>query len=143
MMLEVKNALQILMVPDDKIHIEYFTAKEDEEKIAADVGAVSGEEMNESEISGATKVKISYDGAEHEFEMDSQSTILESALDAGLDPPYSCMVAACCTCRAKLLSGRVEMEDREALTDEEIDQGYVLTCQSHPKTHGVVLDYDA
>ena len=76
------------------------------------------------------------------MEMSPKTTVLEAALDAGYDPPYSCMVAACCTCRAKLVSGQVEMDDRESLTDEEINDGFVLTCQSHPRTHGVVLNYD-
>jgi ring-1,2-phenylacetyl-CoA epoxidase subunit PaaE len=53
------------------------------------------------------------------------------------------MVAACCTCRAKLIEGNVVMDDRESLTDGEIAKGYVLTCQSHPKSNVVVLNYDA
>jgi ring-1,2-phenylacetyl-CoA epoxidase subunit PaaE len=87
-------------------------------------------------------VKIIYDGNEVEFEVTEKETILTAALDAGYDPPYSCMVAACCTCRAKLVSGKVEMDDRESLTDAEIARGYVLTCQAHPKSNGIVLNYD-
>ncbi|MDB5281921.1 MAG: ferredoxin, partial [Bacteroidota bacterium] len=123
----------------EQIHIEYFTARADEDKKAADVGSVT---QGAQPFTGKTKVKIIYDGNEREFEVSEKETILEAALDAGLDPPYSCMVAACCTCRAKLISGKVEMDDRESLTDAEISKGYVLTCQSHPKSHGIVLNYD-
>ncbi|HLP49485.1 MAG TPA: ferredoxin--NADP reductase [Chitinophagales bacterium] len=139
MMKNVEEALSLLAIPKEKVHIEYFTAKADEDKKAADVGTTV-----ESAIpfTGKTKVKIIFDGHEREFEVSEKETILEAALDAGYDPPYSCMVAACCTCRAKLLSGKVEMDDRESLTDAEINKGYVLTCQSHPKSHGIVLNYD-
>ncbi|MBL7777426.1 MAG: 2Fe-2S iron-sulfur cluster binding domain-containing protein [Chitinophagales bacterium] len=139
MMKSVEEALTLLDIPKSKIHIEYFTAKADEDKQAANVGTTT-----ESAIpfTGKTKVKIIYDGNEREFEVSEKETILEAALDAGYDPPYSCMVAACCTCRAKLVAGKVEMDDRESLTDAEIAKGYVLTCQSHPKSHGIVLNYD-
>jgi len=139
MMKNVEEALGVLQIPKEKIHIEYFTAKADEDKKAADVGTTV---ESSAPFTGKTKVKIIYDGNEREFEVSEKETILEAALDAGYDPPYSCMVAACCTCRAKLLSGKVEMDDRESLTDAEIAKGYVLTCQSHPKSHGIVLNYD-
>jgi len=139
MMKNVEEALSVLQIPKEKVHIEYFTAKADEDKKAADVGTTVESAVP---FTGKTKVKIIYDGNEREFEVSEKETILEAALDAGYDPPYSCMVAACCTCRAKLLSGKVEMDDRESLTDAEISRGYVLTCQSHPKSHGIVLNYD-
>ncbi len=62
-------------------------------------------------------------------------TLLESALQAGLDAPYSCMAGVCTTCRAKLLSGDVIMENNDALTDEEIARGDILTCQAKPTSH--------
>ncbi len=139
MMKSVEEALGVLQVPKDRVHIEYFTAKADEDKKAASSGTSVDSEMP---FTGKTKVKIIYDGNTREFEVKEKETILEAALDAGYDPPYSCMVAACCTCRAKLISGKVEMDDRESLTDAEIAKGYVLTCQSHPKSHGIVLNYD-
>lgn len=139
MMKQVEEALAVLQIPKERIHIEYFTAKLDEDKQAAGVGSAA---PSAEAFTGKTKVKIIYDGNEREFEVSEKETILEAALDAGYDPPYSCMVAACCTCRAKLISGKVEMDDRESLTDAEIAKGYVLTCQSHPKSHGIVLNYD-
>lgn len=139
MMKSVEEALGVLQIPKEKIHIEYFTARAEEDKQAATSGTVVPDAQP---FTGRTKVKIIYDGNEREFEVSEKETILEAALDAGYDPPYSCMVAACCTCRAKLISGKVEMDDRESLTDAEIARGYVLTCQSHPKSNGIVLNYD-
>jgi ring-1,2-phenylacetyl-CoA epoxidase subunit PaaE len=75
--------------------------------------------------------------------VEGSESILEAAIRQNLDPPYACQIGSCCTCRAKKLSGEVVMDDREALTDEEIADGYVLTCQSHPTTDDVVVDYDA
>jgi ring-1,2-phenylacetyl-CoA epoxidase subunit PaaE len=139
MMKSVEEALGVLQIPKEKIHIEYFTARAEEDKQAATAGTVV---PTAEPFTGRTRVKIIYDGNEKEFEVSEKETILEAALDAGYDPPYSCMVAACCTCRAKLISGKVEMDDRESLTDSEIAKGYVLTCQSHPKSNGIVLNYD-
>jgi len=139
MMSEAKAALLELGVPTEKIHIEYFTAKENTE----DAKPTESGTSDQPEItSGKAKVKIKYDGNVVEFEMNVKHTVLDAALDAGYDPPYSCMVAACCTCRAKLVKGKVHMDDRESLTDSEINDGYVLTCQSHPRTEIIELDYD-
>lgn len=139
MMKEVETALESLNIAKEKVHIEYFTAKADEDKEAASVGSAN---VSEEPFTGKTSVKLIFDGNEVEFPVSEKETILTAALDAGYDPPYSCMVAACCTCRAKLVSGKVEMDDRESLTDAEIARGYVLTCQSHPKSHGIVLNFD-
>jgi ring-1,2-phenylacetyl-CoA epoxidase subunit PaaE len=139
MMKEVESALAVLGIPKEKVHIEYFTAKAEEDRQAADVGTTSS---TEEPFTGTATVTIIYDGNTRELKVKEKETILEAALDAGYDPPYSCMVAACCTCRAKLLEGKVEMDDRESLTDAEIAKGYVLTCQSHPKSNKVVLNYD-
>jgi ring-1,2-phenylacetyl-CoA epoxidase subunit PaaE len=68
--------------------------------------------------------------------------ILDSAREAGLPAPFACKAGVCATCRAKVVSGTVEMAARYGLTDEEIASGYVLTCQSVPKGDGVELDYD-
>lgn len=139
MMKETEAALQLLNISKDNIHIEYFTEKSDEDKVAAEIG---GSIKDAPPFAGNTMVKIIYDGREAEFEVNEKEHILSAALDAGYDPPYSCMVAACCTCRAKLMSGNVIMDDRESLSDAEIEKGYVLTCQARPKSHGIVLNFD-
>lgn len=139
MMENAKNALIEKAIQVDRIHIEYFSAKDP--SLAQSIE--SGTNDDQAEItSGTSKVIIKYDGRVCEFEMNVKNTVLEAALDAGYDPPYSCMVAACCTCRAKIIKGKVHMDDRESLTDGEIKDGYVLTCQSHPRTAIVELDFD-
>ena len=139
MMKAAEQTLLGLQVPKENIHIEYFTAKEDADKQSADVGI---NVADETPFTGVSKVTLIYDGQEKTLEVSEKETILNAALDAGYDPPYSCMVAACCTCRAKLLAGKVEMDDRESLTDAEIAKGYVLTCQAHPKSAVITLNFD-
>ncbi len=93
-------------------------------------------------MSDINKVKVILDGNEYELQLEDGQTILEAAIDADIDPPFACQAAACCTCRAKVLNGEVKMDDDDILTDWEIDEGFVLTCQSHPTTEGVVITYD-
>jgi len=90
----------------------------------------------------AYSVKVILDGNDYEITVNEGDTILEAAINADLDPPYACRVAACCSCKAKLLEGKVEMDDDEPLTAEEIEEGFILTCQSHPKTERCVISYD-
>lgn len=88
------------------------------------------------------KVKIILDGDEYSVIVEPGQTILDAAIDANIDPPYACRVAACCSCKAKLLSGEVKMDDDDPLTEEEIEEGFILTCQSHPLTPEVTVSYD-
>ncbi len=104
--------------------------------------AASDSNAGNTETVTQARVKIRLYGEDYEIVMDPQQTILEAALDNELDPPYSCQIGICGTCRAKLIEGRVRMDEREALTDEEIEEGYILTCQAHPETPVVVIDYD-
>jgi ring-1,2-phenylacetyl-CoA epoxidase subunit PaaE len=84
---------------------------------------------------------VHLDGDTHEFSVEPDQSILDAAIDEGLDPPYACQEGVCTTCRAVLYSGMVSMDEREGLSDEEIEEGYVLTCQSHPLTDDVELEY--
>jgi len=135
MMENVKQALKDLKVDDKKVHIEYFTAVLD---------AVNKAEAIDSPGSGMTsKVTVIMDGKETQFDLSSEGqVILDAALDEGVDVPYACKGAVCCTCRAKLVEGKVRMDNNYALTDNEVKEGYILTCQSHPLTEKVVVDYD-
>jgi ring-1,2-phenylacetyl-CoA epoxidase subunit PaaE len=72
-----------------------------------------------------------------------EANILDSARAAGLPAPFACKAGVCATCRAKVTRGSVEMAARYGLTDEEVAEGYVLTCQSVPATGDVAVDYDA
>lgn len=101
------------------------------------------EESNPSAIiSDQTALTVILDNERHQISLSRDSTVLETAIDAGLDAPYSCKIAACCTCRAKVLEGSVKMEDDEILTDDEKTEGYILTCQAYATSNELVISYD-
>jgi ring-1,2-phenylacetyl-CoA epoxidase subunit PaaE len=136
MMENIKNALTEIKVPSEKIHIEYFSAVLDT-LAKAETTIVSGGDVS-------SEVTIMQYGIETKIKLKtSGSSILDAALDAGIDVPFSCKGAVCCTCRAKIIEGKVKMDANFALTDGEVAQGFILTCQSHPLTEKVVVDYDA
>ncbi|PHR14006.1 MAG: flavodoxin reductase [Aequorivita sp.] len=91
---------------------------------------------------GNTSVTVFLDEEEQTFEMPQTKSILEAALDEGLDPPYSCQGGICSTCIARLKEGKAEMRKNQILTESEIADGLILTCQAHPTTPKVVVDYD-
>jgi ring-1,2-phenylacetyl-CoA epoxidase subunit PaaE len=89
------------------------------------------------------KVTIVQDGREREFVMArNEQTILEAALEQGIELPYSCKSGVCSTCRCKMTAGEVEMDVRFALEDYEVARGFILTCQSYPLSDKIVINYD-
>jgi ring-1,2-phenylacetyl-CoA epoxidase subunit PaaE len=90
----------------------------------------------------ARSVTVRLYGQDTSFTVQPDETILAAAQRANLDPPYACQIGACCTCRARLVSGTASMDEREALSDDEIADGYILTCQAHPTSDGCLVDYD-
>lgn len=132
MMENAKQALEELKVAKEKIHIEYFTAVVEATKPVDESANVN------------SKVTVIQYGIETQMDLSTNgSSILDAAIEAGVDAPFSCKGAVCCTCRAKVVEGKVKMDANFALTDDEVAQGYVLTCQSHPLTEKVVVDFDA
>ena len=89
-----------------------------------------------------TLIKIRLNGSVREFSMRSDEPILEKALDEGIDLSYSCESGLCTSCMCKLVSGTVEMEDADGLTDGEKDEGYVLICVARPTSEYVELIAD-
>ena len=87
-------------------------------------------------------VKIKLYNETFEINVNADESILQAAMNKGLDPPFSCQLGVCATCKAQLISGKVSMEERDALTDEEVNDGFILTCQSHPITDDCFIDYD-
>lgn len=132
MMEEVTAALGFLSIPKEQIHREVFTAALPDPEARAVVADPKR---------GTYTVQIILDGIEKSVLVKESSTILDAAVDAGMDPPYACQMGVCCTCRARLRSGKVQMDEDEGLSDTEISQGYILTCQSHPLTEDCVLEY--
>ena len=90
----------------------------------------------------AAMATLIIDGARIEVPMAEGETIVAAALRAGRDPPFSCRAGMCCTCRARLIEGKVVMATNYSLEPWETEAGYVLTCQARPLTGRVVVDYD-
>jgi ring-1,2-phenylacetyl-CoA epoxidase subunit PaaE len=88
-------------------------------------------------------VHITLDGKLHHVALPQGSKVLDAALDAGLDLPYSCKGGVCCTCRCKVISGKVSMDKCFTLEPDEIEAGYVLSCQARALTPEVALSFDA
>jgi ring-1,2-phenylacetyl-CoA epoxidase subunit PaaE len=121
----------------DMIHLERFTAGRPPAAVEAQM------QILKEEAAGLTML-VTLDGRKRRVAFDSTAgNILDSARAAGLPAPFACKAGVCATCRARVVSGEVEMAARYGLTDEEVGAGYVLTCQSVPKGEGVELDYDA
>ncbi|MGB0885032.1 MAG: 2Fe-2S iron-sulfur cluster-binding protein [Chitinophagales bacterium] len=137
MMKAVESALTELNIDKEKINVEYFTEKEDEDKVAINVGEA------EENYDGNTEISVRCDGSDYSFSMKGKETILDASSKNNVDPPFACMVGACTTCRCKLNEGSVEMGDCEALTPREIEQGYILSCQAKPTSSIVSVDFDA
>lgn len=134
----IKGYLEGRGVASDKIHFELFT--------------VPGQQTTKSEQQTAkqsdegpkAKVSVKLDGIMFDFDLAYESeSILDAALKQGADLPYACKGGVCTTCKAKLIEGKVSMDVNWGLEPEEVEKGYILTCQSHPQTEKVVVDYDA
>ena len=89
-----------------------------------------------------TKITLIIDGENINFSMDKDKNILDEALANGLDIPYSCQGGVCTTCMGKLEKGKVIMDDDQMLSDEEINDGLMLTCISKPDSDEIVINYD-
>ena len=88
------------------------------------------------------KIKIICDDIEYNLEMQDDKTILELALENDIDAPYSCQGGICSTCLAKLTLGSVNMDNNQILNDDEIQDGYILSCQARPSSDEVEINYD-
>ncbi len=137
MMDAAEEALTGVGIPKEKIHVERFTAGRPSAALAAQMQAL------QQEAAGLTMI-VTLDGRKRRVAFDAGAgNILDSARIAGMPAPYACKAGVCATCRARVVSGQVEMAARYGLSDDEVAAGYVLTCQSVPTGEGVELDYDA
>lgn len=125
---QVSDVLKENGVTEDKILYELFTSE--------DTGAI------ETNVEGQTELTIMVDDEETTFSMDTKETVLDAALEHDLDVPYSCQGGICSSCIARIVEGKAEMRKNQILTDEEIEEGLILTCQAQPLTPKLKVDYD-
>ena len=130
MMHNIDTYLKSRGIPKSKLFKESFVAP-----------TIPKEQPREESGTLSTRsVTVVYDGEEHNFPVDPDSTILETALDLDIDLPYSCQSGLCTACRGKLVSGKIKMDEEEGLSDTEREEGYVLTCVGHPLTDDVKIE---
>jgi ring-1,2-phenylacetyl-CoA epoxidase subunit PaaE len=138
MIFTVKEFLETQGVDSKKIHFELFTTPAEQTRLKT-----AQRELPVERQKSRSTVQIKLDGIVTSFELGFENeSILNAALKQGIDLPFACKGGVCCTCRAKLEEGEVEMDVNYALAPEEVKSGYILTCQSHPKTEKVVVNYD-
>ena len=136
MIFNVKSALEEFGVLNTKIKFELFTTP----VLMAE--KPKQEEVDEN-FDGEALVTVIYDDEEIDFNLNKDGdTILDAAMDNDVDVPFSCKGAVCCTCKAKVTEGKVIMDANYALSDQEVEDGYVLACQAHPASANVTLDFD-
>lgn len=135
MIINSKEVLELFGVNSEKIHFELFTTP-------VLMKSESSVDQN-NQFSGVSKIEVILDGEKIELELDGQGkSILDAVNEKGFDAPYSCRGGVCSTCRAKVTEGRARMEINYALTDKEVEEGYILSCQAHPTSECVKLSYD-
>lgn len=113
----------------DKIHFELFTSTEIKDELP-----ISPE--------GQTQVEVTVDDETFSFSMDRRMLVLDAVLKENIDAPYSCQGGVCSSCIARITEGKAEMVKNQILTDGEIADGFILTCQAHPLTPTLKMDYD-
>lgn len=128
----IKHVTEVLKqngVKDDQILFELFTNTAEEKEI-------------EGDTEGNTEVTITVDDEDFTFSMDRSKVVLDVALENDIDVPYSCQGGICSSCMARITEGKAEMSKNQILTDDEIEEGFVLACQAHPTTPKLKLDFD-
>ncbi len=126
----VKGVLKDHLIDDDLIHFELFKAAKTEHI------------EEEATQKGITKATIIVDDETSTFEMSQKQSILEAALDEDLDAPYSCQGGICSSCLARIKEGTAHMRQNNILTEKELAEGLILTCQAHPTSPTIIVDYD-
>lgn len=125
----VTGTLKNNNVSEESIHFELFTSTSEEAEISSD-------------LEGKTKITVVVDDEVEEFTMDQKEIVLDAVLKNDIDAPYSCQGGVCSSCIARVVEGKAEMVKNQILTDGEIAEGLILTCQAHPLTPTLKVDYD-
>lgn len=130
-----KAAITSFGVAPEKIHFELFVAALPEDK--------KSKKKKAGKSKGAVPATVVLDGESILLSIDPKGdSILDQLLDKGYDAPYSCKGAVCSTCKAKVLEGSARLDANFSLSDKELEEGYILTCQAHPTSDTITVDYD-
>ena len=133
MIFAVRDSFVAKGLNEKSIHYELFTTPV----------LMKKEDTVESNFKGTSAVKVILDSEVAEFSLANEGkTILEALEKAGLDAPFSCRGGVCCSCKAKVLKGSASMKMNYSLTDEEVKDGYILTCQAHPTSEELIVSFD-
>lgn len=124
-----KNILLKSGVKEDSIKFELFSSTSNKKEVS-------------KALHGNAEISVVLDDEETSFEMRMDEIILDAALAKGLDAPYSCQGGVCSSCLAKVVEGEAVMEKNTILDEDEIEEGLILTCQAHPTTPKIKIDYD-
>jgi len=134
-----ETALVAAGVPANRVYTERFTSSaEVAAKVQADTDAGPARPL----ASRAIRLTVVLDGKHHDLALGTDETVLDAALNAGLDLPFSCKGGVCCTCRAKVMQGSVSMDRNFGLDAQEVQQGFVLSCQARATSPELVVSYD-
>jgi len=139
MISEVSRGLRGAGVDESRIHYELFSSSIKDARAAVEKHLARAQHY----AGQVSDVTVAAAGRSSRFELSSDGeSILDGALRNGADLPFSCKGGVCATCRARLLEGEVELDINHALGDKELEEGLILTCQAHPITSRVVVDFD-
>ena len=135
MIFSVKGFLESKGINQRKIHFELFTTPTRKHTKIYESAVTKDYEGSE--------ITVKLDGRSFNFKLDyNTNNILDAALAEGADLPFACKGGVCCTCKSKLVEGKVAMEVNYGLEPEEVEKGFILTCQSHPRSEKVIIDFD-
>jgi ring-1,2-phenylacetyl-CoA epoxidase subunit PaaE len=134
----VEPALHAAGLAKERIHSERFTSINTTKSIAPRAINMPASGLKSFKY----KLEVQLDGKSHSMGMNDEDNVLDAALAEGLDLPYACKGGVCCTCRAKVIEGKVSMDKNYTLEQWEIDKGFVLTCQARCQTERVVVSFD-
>lgn len=129
MIVSIEKHLKESVANKKQVHVEYFSAPEGDQ--------------GKSSTTGSGAVEVQLEGKTYHINVPADKTILDVLIEEeGAEPPYSCTSGACSSCMAKVTQGKVSMDACFALDEEEVAEGYILTCQAHPNSENVKIDFE-
>ncbi|MEM9966649.1 MAG: 2Fe-2S iron-sulfur cluster-binding protein [Pseudomonadota bacterium] len=135
MMLAIADSLKSNGLDEEQIKFELFSESQQ--------GRLAKQQIADRSAGQAkTEVTVIIDGAERHFAMTKDQSVLDAALENGQDAPFACKAGVCSTCMCRIVEGKAEMISNHALEDDEVERGYVLSCQAYPLSDTLVVDYD-